>query len=152
MTYQTGTVALKDVSFTIQDGEFVFIIGRSGAGKSTLIKLLTCEERPTGGKVLIDRYDVAKIRRRLVPYLRRNIGMLRPRAAARPRRIVGPSSALISATNSSARPNPWFASAFAAAEAIVLATSLAAALGEKRSRFSASSTPLPRTIDQSPII
>ena len=76
MTYQTGTIALKDVSFTIQDGEFVFIIGRSGAGKSTLIKLLTCEERPTSGKVLIDRYDVAKIRRGLIPYLRRNIGMV----------------------------------------------------------------------------
>lgn len=76
MTYQTGTNALKDVSFTIQDGEFVFIIGRSGAGKSTLIKLLTCEERPTSGKVLIDRYDIARIRRGIVPYLRRNIGMV----------------------------------------------------------------------------
>lgn len=76
MTYQTGTAALKDVSFTIEDGEFVFIIGRSGAGKSTLIKLLTCEERPTKGKVLIDRYDIARIRRSLVPYLRRNIGMV----------------------------------------------------------------------------
>jgi cell division ATP-binding protein FtsE len=76
MTYQTGTFALKDVSFAIQDGEFVFIIGRSGAGKSTLIKLLTCEERPTSGKVLIEKYDVARIRRSLVPFLRRNIGMV----------------------------------------------------------------------------
>lgn len=76
MTYQTGTNALKDVSFTIQDGEFVFIIGRSGAGKSTLIKLLTCEEHPSSGQVLIDRYDISRIRRRLVPYLRRNIGMV----------------------------------------------------------------------------
>ena len=76
MTYHAGTNALKDISFTINDGEFVFIIGRSGAGKSTLIKLLTCEERPSSGKVLIDRYDVAHIRRSLVPYLRRNIGMV----------------------------------------------------------------------------
>lgn len=76
MTYQTGTHALKDVSFTIDDGEFVFVIGRSGAGKSTLIKLLTCEEQPTSGHVLIDHYDISNIRRGLVPYLRRNIGMV----------------------------------------------------------------------------
>ena len=76
MTYQTGTHALKDVTFTIQDGEFVFVIGRSGAGKSTLIKLLTCEEKPTQGRVLIDRYDISRIRRSLIPYLRRNIGMV----------------------------------------------------------------------------
>jgi cell division transport system ATP-binding protein len=76
MTYSTGTVALKDVSFTIKDGEFVFIIGRSGAGKSTLVKLLTCEEKPSSGTVCIDDYDIARIRRALVPYLRRNIGMV----------------------------------------------------------------------------
>jgi cell division transport system ATP-binding protein len=76
MTYQTGTFALKDVSFSVQDGEFVFIVGRSGAGKSTLVKLLTCEEKPSDGQVLIDNFDVARIRRSLVPYLRRNIGMI----------------------------------------------------------------------------
>lgn len=75
-TYSTGTTALRDVSFTIENGEFVFIIGRSGAGKSTLIKLLTCEERPSTGQVLIDKFDVSKIKRRYVPYLRRNIGMV----------------------------------------------------------------------------
>jgi len=76
MTYQTGTNALKDVTFTIRDGEFVFIIGRSGAGKSTLVKLLTCEEKPSGGRVMIDDFDIARIRRSLVPYLRRNVGMV----------------------------------------------------------------------------
>lgn len=76
MTYLRGTNALKSVSFSIDDGEFVFIIGRSGAGKSTLIKLLTCEERPSAGKVLIDRVDIARIRRSLIPYLRRSIGMV----------------------------------------------------------------------------
>jgi cell division transport system ATP-binding protein len=76
MVYQTGTHALKNVNFKIIDGEFVFVIGRSGAGKSTLIKLLTCEERPTSGRVLIDSYNISTIRNRLIPYLRRNIGMV----------------------------------------------------------------------------
>lgn len=74
--YVTGTHALRNVSFTIEDGEFVFIIGKSGAGKSTLIKLLTCEEQPSSGNVRIDQIDVSALRRRLVPYLRRNIGMV----------------------------------------------------------------------------
>lgn len=74
--YGRGSHALKDVSFKIMDGEFVFIIGRSGAGKSTLIKLLTCEEKPSEGSVLIDDFDISRIRRSLVPYLRRNIGMI----------------------------------------------------------------------------
>ena len=76
MVYQTGIQALKNVSFKIVDGEFVFVIGRSGAGKSTLIKLLTCEERPSSGHVLIDKYDISTIRSRLIPYLRRNVGMV----------------------------------------------------------------------------
>ena len=76
MKYPNGTHALNNVNFTINDGEFVFVIGRSGAGKSTLIKLLTCEERPTSGQVKINDYDISTIKPRLVPYLRRNIGMV----------------------------------------------------------------------------
>ncbi len=76
MQYHNGTHALNNVSFKINDGEFVFVIGRSGAGKSTLIKLLTCEERPTSGQVIINDYDISTIKPRLVPYLRRNIGMV----------------------------------------------------------------------------
>lgn len=76
MKYQNGTHALKNVSFKINDGEFVFVIGRSGAGKSTLIKLLTCEERPTSGQVMIDNYNISTIKNSLIPYLRRNVGMV----------------------------------------------------------------------------
>ncbi|HEY5466731.1 MAG TPA: cell division ATP-binding protein FtsE [Clostridia bacterium] len=77
MTYlSNGTEALRNVSFSIERGEFVFIIGESGSGKSTMIKLLTCEERPTTGKVLINGRDVSRIRRHLLPYLRRRIGMV----------------------------------------------------------------------------
>ncbi len=67
---------MKNVSFKVQDGEFVFIIGLSGSGKSTLVKLLTCEENPSNGKVFIDGYEISFLRRSLIPYLRRNIGMV----------------------------------------------------------------------------
>ena len=75
-TYKSGVEALKGVSFTIEDGEFVFIIGKSGSGKSTLLKCITCEERPTSGKVTIDNFDISHMSRALVPYLRRKIGMI----------------------------------------------------------------------------
>lgn len=75
-TYKTGTDALRGVSFKVEDGEFVFIIGKSGSGKSTIIKLMTCEERPTKGLVYIDRFPVSKMSRVLVPVLRRHVGMI----------------------------------------------------------------------------
>ena len=75
-TYNTGVEALKGVDFTIEDGEFVFVIGKSGSGKSTLLKCITCEERPTKGKVTIDNFDISHMSRALVPHLRRKIGMI----------------------------------------------------------------------------
>ena len=75
-TYKSGVEALKGVSFTIEDGEFVFIIGKSGSGKSTLLKCITCEETPTSGKVTIDNFDISHMSRALVPVLRRKIGMI----------------------------------------------------------------------------
>ena len=75
-TYKTGTDALKDVSFRIERGEFVFVIGKSGSGKSTLIKLLTREEKPSSGVVYIDHFPVSKMPRSLVPVLRRHVGMI----------------------------------------------------------------------------
>lgn len=75
-TYDNGTKALKGVSLTIQDGEFVFIVGPSGSGKSTIIKMLTAEVRPSGGKVQVGDYDIGSIRQRDIPYLRRTIGVV----------------------------------------------------------------------------
>ena len=75
-TYKTGTDALRGVSFKVEDGEFVFIIGKSGSGKSTIIKLMTCEERPTQGSVYIDHFAVSRMSRPLVPVLRRHVGMI----------------------------------------------------------------------------
>lgn len=75
-TYKSGVEALKGVNFTIEDGEFVFVIGKSGSGKSTLLKCITCEETPTAGKVTIDNFDISHMSRALVPVLRRRIGMI----------------------------------------------------------------------------
>ncbi len=77
MTYkQSGIMALKDVSFHIDKGEFCFIIGESGAGKSTLIKLLTREEVPMSGQVCVSGYDLSLLKATQIPFLRRNIGMV----------------------------------------------------------------------------
>ena len=75
-TYRSGVEALNGVSFKIDDGEFVFIIGKSGSGKSTLLKCLTCEEVPTEGVVAIDGFNISDMSRQLIPVLRRRIGMI----------------------------------------------------------------------------
>lgn len=74
--YPNGTKALKDVNLTINNGEFVFVVGNSGAGKSTLIKLIMGEEVPTTGSVEVNGYSVGKIKRRHIPKLRRSLGVV----------------------------------------------------------------------------
>ncbi len=70
------TEALSDISFVIEDGEFVFLVGPSGSGKSTILKLLTAEERITSGGILVGDFDLAKLKQRQVPYLRRTLGVV----------------------------------------------------------------------------
>jgi cell division transport system ATP-binding protein len=72
--YLNNTLALKDVNFKIEKGEFVFVIGSSGSGKSTLVKLILKEEEPTDGEVLVNGYDVSAMSRKEIPYLRRSLG------------------------------------------------------------------------------
>ena len=74
--YANGTKALKGVSFTLGKGEFAFLVGPSGSGKSTIIKLLTGEIAPTDGQVIVNRYDMDRIKLREMPYLRRTIGVI----------------------------------------------------------------------------
>lgn len=75
-THNDENVALEDINIHIEEGEFVFILGHSGAGKSTFLKLIQMEEKPTEGKVFINGQDLTKIRRRKVPYLRRQMGVV----------------------------------------------------------------------------
>ena len=77
MVYKnTNAVALDGVSFTISDGEFVFLVGPSGSGKTTVIKLLTGEERITDGELNVNGFDLKKIRMRRLPRLRRTLGVI----------------------------------------------------------------------------
>jgi cell division transport system ATP-binding protein len=73
-TYEPDVTALDHVSFGIDKGEFVFIVGASGSGKTTLVRLLLKELDPTSGKIIIGGRDVQRLRHNKVPLLRRNIG------------------------------------------------------------------------------
>ena len=72
--YDPNVVALRDVSFVIEKGEFVFIVGASGSGKSTMIRLLLKELEPTGGRIFVGGRDLGRLKGSKVPLLRRNVG------------------------------------------------------------------------------
>lgn len=74
--YGTGTEALRDVNIHIEDGEFVYIVGKSGAGKSTFLKLIMHEEKPSAGEVIVNNFKFSRLKRRDVPYLRRSMGVV----------------------------------------------------------------------------
>ncbi len=75
-TYKTGTHALEDVNIRINSGEFVFVVGSSGAGKSTFMKLIMREEKANTGKIVVNGFDLTKIKRKTVPLLRRTMGIV----------------------------------------------------------------------------
>jgi cell division transport system ATP-binding protein len=72
--YEPNVAALTDVSFVIEKGEFVFVVGASGSGKSTVIRLVLKEIEPTAGKIVVGGRDLGRLKRSKVPMLRRNIG------------------------------------------------------------------------------
>ncbi|MBC7341834.1 MAG: cell division ATP-binding protein FtsE [Clostridia bacterium] len=74
--YSGGNKALVDVSFRIEKGEFVFIVGPSGAGKTTLIKLLMREEQPSKGQVLLEGKNIGRLKPSEVPWVRRRMGVV----------------------------------------------------------------------------
>jgi cell division transport system ATP-binding protein len=69
-------VALDKISLQVEPREFVFLVGKSGAGKSTLMKMLTREEKPTSGKILVGGIDYDDLRDRHIPHLRRRLGVV----------------------------------------------------------------------------
>ena len=75
-SYSVGTKALRGVSLQIEDGEFAFLVGPSGSGKSTIMKLITGELKPTSGFVHVNGYNLERIRKHEIPYLRRTVGVV----------------------------------------------------------------------------
>jgi len=74
--YEGGTVALKNVSFTVDDGEFLVVIGLSGSGKSTLLRCINRLIEPTGGQIIWDGVDVTQLSGEELRKVRRKIGMI----------------------------------------------------------------------------
>lgn len=74
--YPRSGSALRNVSFEMNKGEFVFLVGHSGAGKTTLLRMLSMEERPSKGEVRVSGYSSASIKRREIPHLRRRLGIV----------------------------------------------------------------------------
>jgi cell division transport system ATP-binding protein len=74
--YENGTDALKGISVLLNEGEFAFLVGPSGSGKTTIIKLLTGEIAPTDGEVLVNGFNLSKMRMSKMPHLRRTLGVI----------------------------------------------------------------------------
>ena len=74
--YDNGTEALQNVNLRVDNGEFAFIVGSSGAGKSSIIKLLLRETRATEGTVIVNGYNLNKLKERQIPKFRRSIGVV----------------------------------------------------------------------------
>lgn len=74
--YDNGTKALSNVNIHIDKGEFVFVVGASGAGKSTFLKLMMREEVPSSGTIKIKDYNLGEMKKRKIPYFRRNMGIV----------------------------------------------------------------------------
>ena len=75
-SYTVGNKALNGVTMQIEDGEFVFLVGPSGSGKSTIMKLITGELKPTSGTVHVNGYNLERIRKREIPFMRRTLGVV----------------------------------------------------------------------------
>lgn len=75
-TYSNGVSAVAGISVTIHPGEFVYIVGPSGAGKSTFIKMIYRQEKPSKGSILVNSMNLAKMKEKEIPFLRRKLGVV----------------------------------------------------------------------------
>jgi len=69
-------VVFQNLSLTVKKGEFVYITGPSGAGKTTMLKLIYCSEYPDSGRILVDKWEVNRLKQGTIPKLRRNVGIV----------------------------------------------------------------------------
>ena len=74
--YHRSTTALRDITISVNQGEFVYLVGPSGAGKSSFIKLLYREEKLTAGTIKVGEFNLNKLRKKDIPLLRRSIGVV----------------------------------------------------------------------------
>lgn len=74
--YPNGYKALRDVSFSVDKGEFIFLTGPSGAGKTTLFRLISAYDRPTSGRVTVAGRDIGQLKRGELPFFRRHVGVI----------------------------------------------------------------------------
>lgn len=74
--YADGKWALQNINFVLADGEMMFLTGHSGAGKSTFLKLIHAQEFANAGKVMVNDKNVGQLRKRHIPFLRREIGVI----------------------------------------------------------------------------
>ena len=74
--FRTGVFALSDISFEVENGEFVFLVGPTGSGKTTIFRLLTRESLPTSGEIVVDNWDIVKLPVNKVAHLRKKIGVV----------------------------------------------------------------------------
>lgn len=93
--YPPEVVALKDVSFDVDQGEFVSLVGKSGAGKTTLLKLLLVDEKPTKGKIVFEGQNIHEIKESHLPDFRREIGVIFQDYKLLPLKTVGENIAYV---------------------------------------------------------
>ena len=74
--YKTGTAALSDITFSVNKGDFVFLVGPSGSGKTTLFRLLIRETLPTQGTISVNNLELTKLPKKKIPHLRKKIGVV----------------------------------------------------------------------------
>ena len=74
--FEPEELVLEEISFRIEKGEFVFLIGKSGVGKSSILKLLSRQEEPSAGHIFVDEKDISLLKRRELPYFRRKFGIM----------------------------------------------------------------------------
>lgn len=86
--YRNDIKALDDISLTIAENDFVYLIGPSGAGKSTLLRLIFMEDHVSSGEIIVDKYVLGQVSKSQVPFYRRNIGMIFQDYKLLPRRTV----------------------------------------------------------------